>query len=273
MEDRPTPLYLLSDLRTPAYQLRYSWTAWLSQSESRQIPNLDIRQTLGDAWERDGIRCLEVSWAESAMQILVSAEPHVSPVTIAARLKGRLAHQLRQEGFRNVFRRKFALRSVGENQSAAIENYISAQISKGRFVDPKFAELLERFTRVYDIDWGQPTRMKRGCYWYDLHLVLFTEERLSFTDSNTFELLDQYCSKIATARGHNLGGQSIMPDHIHLALRANPLLSPDAIALSFLNNLAYGLGQKRVWKDGYYAGTFSEYDMGAIRYGLKKQRP
>ena len=30
--------------------------------------------------------------------------------------------------------------------------------------------------------------------------------------------------------------------------------------MSFQNNLAYMLGQKRIWDDGFYAGTFSEYD-------------
>ena len=35
--------------------------------------------------------------------------------------------------------------------------------------------------------------------------------------------------------------------------------------MTFLNNLAYSMGQVRVWQDGFYAGTFSEYDMNAIR--------
>ncbi len=55
-----------------------------------------------------------------------------------------------------------------------------------------------------------------------------------------------------------------MLDHLHLALRGNIQHSPQEIALSFQNNLAYMLGQKRIWDDGFYAGTFSEYDFGAI---------
>jgi len=30
------------------------------------------------------------------------------------------------------------------------------------------------------------------------------------------------------------------------------------------------LGQVRIWDDGFYAGTFSEYDFGAIRAVIRK---
>ncbi len=40
-----------------------------------------------------------------------------------------------------------------------------------------------------------------------------------------------------------------MPDHIHLALKGNIALSPEEIALGFLNNLAFVMGYNRVWKD------------------------
>jgi hypothetical protein len=54
-------------------------------------------------------------------------------------------------------------------------------------------------------------------------------------------------------------------DHLHLALRGNVRQSPEEIALTFQNNLAYALGQLRIWADSYYSGTFGEYDMWAIR--------
>ncbi len=50
-----------------------------------------------------------------------------------------------------------------------------------------------------------------------------------------------------------------------MALRGNIEHSPQDIALAFLNNLAYAMGQNAIWQSGYYAGTFGEYDMGAVR--------
>ena len=58
---------------------------------------------------------------------------------------------------------------------------------------------------------------------------------------------------------------AVLPDHLHLALRGAVEQSPEEIALGFLNNLAYVLGQRPWWQAGYYAGTFGEYSMAAVR--------
>ena len=41
--------------------------------------------------------------------------------------------------------------------------------------------------------------------------------------------------------------------------------SPEAVALAYLNNLAYAQGMKPVFCYSYYVGTFGEYDMDAVR--------
>ena len=63
-----------------------------------------------------------------------------------------------------------------------------------------------------------------------------------------------------------------MPDHLHAAIRGNQTHSPDKIVSAFQNNLAFGLGQVRIWEDTYYAGTFSEYNMEAIRRTHQQRR-
>jgi len=55
-----------------------------------------------------------------------------------------------------------------------------------------------------------------------------------------------------------------MPDHVHLALRGNIVRSPREIGVEFQNALADVVGC-RAWQDEFYAGTFSEYDVSAIR--------
>ena len=56
-----------------------------------------------------------------------------------------------------------------------------------------------------------------------------------------------------------------MPDHLHVALRGNVAESPAAIALAFMNNKAFAIGQNAIWQYRFYAGTFSEYDVRALR--------
>ncbi len=66
-------------------------------------------------------------------------------------------------------------------------------------------------------------------------------------------------------KGYQVSGLSVAPEHVHVALRGNIEHSPEAIALAFQNNLAYALGQVRVWQYTYYVATFREYDMNAVR--------
>ena len=41
--------------------------------------------------------------------------------------------------------------------------------------------------------------------------------------------------------------------------------------MTFQNNLAYALGQNAIWQPSYYVGTFSEYDMNAIRRRVRER--
>jgi hypothetical protein len=43
--------------------------------------------------------------------------------------------------------------------------------------------------------------------------------------------------------------------------------SPEGVVLSYMNNLAYALGMRRVFTFSYFVGTFGEYDLGVIPRG------
>ena len=60
-----------------------------------------------------------------------------------------------------------------------------------------------------------------------------------------------------------------MPDHLHVALRANIQHLPEDVALAFQNNLAFMLRKGAIWRPAYYAGTFGEYNMNAIRRAVR----
>ena len=59
--------------------------------------------------------------------------------------------------------------------------------------------------------------------------------------------------------------RSLMPDHVHIALRGNIEESPEEIALALMNNTAFAMGQNAIWQNGYYVGSFGEYDVNAVR--------
>ena len=90
-------------------------------------------------------------------------------------------------------------------------------------------------------------------------------ERYRVVDRGRLTTLRDSALRIAEKKGHQISRLAIMPDHLHLSLRGNIAHSPQEIALSFQNNLAYALGQVRFLADTFYVGTFGEYDMWAIR--------
>lgn len=264
----PTPLYTTETLRDPAYQLRYGWTGWLSEQPASAVDLATLFGSLDPMWETDGLRRLEHRVVDGTWQITFSSKPDVSPVFLATRVKGRLQHVLRKQANPLQFSRKLAVRSIGDNSGAEVEAYIGRQIDKERFADVRFRETMREFTvELRGVDLAEPTATDSGRYWYNLHIVLVVAQRHRVVDRRQLATVRDTSLRIAIKKGWAISTLSVMPDHLHVALRGSVAQSPQEIVLALLNNLAYALGQRPHWEPGYYAGTFSEYDMGAVRNG------
>lgn len=241
------------------------WTGWPSETEFPDRPSEVICQTLDKAWESDGFRRLETNWTKQIIQFTFSVKPSVNPILFCQRVKGRLDHTLRHHKMGIKFSRKVGFRTIGNNRREEVLNYINQQVAKEEFVDSRFAELIQEFTFSDDeIRLQEPTETTRARYWHNLHLVLVTAGRSRFTNRESLSKLSHQCTAIARKKECKIASRSIMPDHIHLALRGALDLSPAEIALTFMNNLAFAFGQNAIWTPSYYVGSFGEYDMGAV---------
>ena len=184
----------------------------------------------------------------------------------AARVKGRLQHALRVSGRTTKFSRKVGFRTIGDNHRHDVEAYIERQVEEERFVDPRFQNSLRKFTVVCpEVDLSKPTETRSGRYWYNLHLVLVTQHRYRIVEPDRLATLRDMSFKIGMKKEYEISRLAVLPDHLHLSLRGNIEHSPEEIALAYLNNLAYAMGQNAIWQRGYYAGTFGEYDLDAVR--------
>ncbi len=262
----PRPIYKPEHIRSPAYHLRYTWSGWPSSSRFAQLPSDDFFGELDRKWQSEGLRRLEMKWTPSLIQMTFSVKPPISPVFFASRVKGRLQHALRNAGLQSKFSRKVGFRTIGENRTSIVNAYIKRQVDREKFVDDRFAGFMRQFT-VTDptIELDEPTETNSGRYWYNLHLVLVVNQRTRFVDNQSLRTIDRGCVRIASKRGYAIASRSVMPDHLHLALRGNIEHSPQEMALAFMNNLAYVMRQNAIWQLGYYVGTFGVYDMGAVR--------
>ncbi len=263
MHDKP--LYNAHD-QQPAFALRYTWTGWVTAGDLRSLGEPAWLQLVA-AWETDGLRLLEREVQRDSGLLTFSTTPVVSPILLAVRAKGRLQHAFRTSETGPVdFSRKVAVRSVGENTSASILAYIQSQVQHEEFTDTRFAQFLEQFTVVNpSVDLSHPTPTNSGRYWYNLHIVLVTDSRFRIVDESSLTKIREGSFRIAEKKGYQIAALSVMPDHLHVALRANLEHSPEDVAVSFQNNLAFMLKKGAIWRSGYYVGTFCEYNMNAIR--------
>ena len=260
----PRPLYDPASA-SGAWSLRYAWSGWSANGAFPADTTRHIHD-LRSAWESDGLRVLQHRTDDDLLQIVFSATPHVSPEFIASRAKGRLGHAFRKSGVPVPFTRKVAVRSIGENTRAAVESYIAGQVEKADYADPRWKSAMEElvFTTAA-VDLNLPQETARGRYWYGLHIVLVTDGRVPFADLTTLRKIRDGCLQIAAKKSLRVSRLAVMPDHLHVALGPPSDMAPVEVVGALQNNLAWMLGQRRVWRDGYYAGTFGDYDMGAVR--------
>ena len=245
----------------------YNWTGWIDDNSSFPWNISEKLASISSYWEKDGIHLLEHRIKNNAIFATISAKPFLSPVLICSRLKGRIQHSARENAHPIKFSRKLSLRSIGENKSDEVAGYIAKQAAKEDLADARYREILQKYTEVNNIiDLATPQQTKSGMYWYNLHLVLVVSGRYHIQDEENLKKLKTCSFRIAAKKGYEIKALSVMPDHLHVALRGNIEQSPEEIALSFQNNLAYIMGMLYFWEFNYYVGTFGEYDMGVVRH-------
>ncbi len=260
----PEPLYSARTLRV-IHALRYDWTGWPAANATFHAATADIARSVAPAWASDGLR-LQAAHADAAkIQLLFQAAPSVSPMFCCQRVKGRLQHALRGAGLPASFSRKVAFRSLGENTDADVAGYLRKQVAREGCADPRFAADMRQFTVTCpDVALEMPSQSHSGRYWYNLHMVLVVSGRFRVTAPAILGRLRDAALAAAPHCGARVAALSVMPDHVHLALRGDIARSPEAIGLAFQNALARAAGC-RVWQNGFYVGTCSAYTLDVIR--------
>jgi REP element-mobilizing transposase RayT len=248
-----------------AHKLMLDWNGWVSEGTSYPSATNEIIGQTASAWIADGFKLNESRVHDNTAQLLFSVTPDVSPVLFSTRVKGRLQHAMRLAGEDVKFSRKVSVRCLGENTRGDVESYLSTQVPRGDFADERFRKRMEKYTVVKeDVNLAEPLASVRGRYWYNLHIVLVVAGRVRFADDALLSRLRDESFVIGDGNGYGVKSVSIMPDHVHIAVRGNIEHSPKEIGLAFQNHLAGVVGCK-AWQDGFYVGTFSEYEAGIIR--------
>ncbi len=256
------PVYT-ADNTTAAYQLNWS-LAIFGKSELPESTNwLD---GLKAATESDGVRILSLNVrSENVLQFLISTRPASAPSDCVRSVKGRLQYLIRDLAPK-AFRRNYHIHSVGEATSSTLDNYVAGQTTKHPMADPKVQALLES-NQFYDktIDLSEPAIGTYGQYLNSLQIVLENADGWNEVREAELNRLRELIISVARKKGWMLARIGLLSNHVHILLGAPVTISPQTVALSLMNNIAYVYGMKPILKYSFYAGTFGSYDRGAVR--------
>jgi REP element-mobilizing transposase RayT len=264
----PSPIYTPENC-TPAYQLRWS----LALFAKTALPSPDQwLDDLSTAVERDGVRILEYTFkAPNVCLLLVSTMPPVSPSRVVWSVKGRLQHLLTSSQ-PDTFRRNFSLTSVGDAKSDVVENYVASQLHGQPTLDVRNRKLLETFQLQFpEVRLDELAFTAHGRYLYNLHVVLVHDGRWQEVREVQLVRSRDMILSVAKKHEHRLSRVGLLGNHIHLTMRCSADVSPEDVALRYLNNFAFAHDMQRVFQFGYYVGTIGPYDMDSVRRGLQPE--
>ncbi len=173
-----TPLYA-ADNQACTHNLVYTISAYPKHGGPRFPASLaSVSDGITAHWRRDGFALLELTATKDCVEAVFRVEPHVDPITFTGRVKGRLQHACRQEGFAAQFSMKTSFRAIGPNTGETVENYLANQVDKEQLCDPAYEDLVRKYTQCNEaVDLSLATETRSGRYWYNLHIVLVLDGR------------------------------------------------------------------------------------------------
>ena len=263
-----------STTRGLVHNLAYSWTGWPKSGDFPAEPGADFFKQLADAWAADTLVPISRRWQRDIVQFTFEAGPGIAPEKVAARAKGRLDHALRAHGWHAGLARKVAVRSLGENTLDAVLRYIATQLDRADLADPRYAQSLAQAAwEDGAVDLSKPLASGHGRYWYNLHLVAVTDGRWRIGRE---DYLGRMASTVRTWSSELSGGTAtgemragvhslaVMPDHVHVAVRAPSAMPPTEVATG-LRRALNSAARCALFSDRLYAGTFSDYPLSHVR--------
>ncbi len=121
-----------------------------------------------------------------------------------------------------------------------IERYVAGQIEHHPMADSRVADRFRDY-QFHDpaIDLTQPSRTSHALYWRNLQVVVVNDYR--YRDIDRERLASRYRLVIGNAKKkeHWLSQVAMLPNHVHIVVRARLDQSPAEVTFGYVNNTAY----------------------------------
>jgi REP element-mobilizing transposase RayT len=250
------------------HHIYYSWTGWPELNQTFAVPDPKVFAALAQAWVKDGFTLLSHLAQPDQIQVTSRVDPDISPYFYATRIKGRLQHALRTHHLPCSFRSKLSVRSLGHAPIQVVDRYVADQARQADLADERFRGELEAESLLRpEIDTLAPRETDRGMYWYGLHLVLVTEGRFRLGAQKSLPALRDALVMVLGKLDCPAHRIALMPDHVHVLVKASPALNPAEIACA-AHAGSNGVLGGRIWQDSVYVATVGAYSVNVLPRAL-----
>jgi putative transposase len=237
------------------------------------------RATLENIASEFGIRVLESASDTTDLLTLVSLKPDETISGCTGKLKGRVskwlceALQLPQPA--DLLSRGYFACTVGKSSRPAVEQYLSQQ-SEHHGYDQR--PLPPVYVESFELSAADEIRVspKHAAVIAQFHLVLATSGRQGVFGSQAGRAVTAEWHESQTRFQVALVKVSVLPDHVHLALRAHPSVAPAKLVVDLMNSAqqvvfeqfpdaAIQARVRRLWQPSAYIGSYGDLASPQIR--------
>jgi putative transposase len=270
--------YLLEEMR-----FAYCYRVFLRWRTHRAQPNPALtgleHSALATLANEYGIHLLESAANETDLLALVSLKPEETISACTGKLKGRVSKWLREAmqlaAPADLLSRGYFGCTTGKSSRAAVEEYLSTQAEhhgyEHRAVSPAYVE-------SFALDAAEEARLTpaHASVVAQFHVVLATRRRRGVFGSTESRAVIEAWRQQQTNGQMALRKVSFLPDHVHLALRAHPAVSPAALTLELMNAAQRVVFEQfpaavlqarveRLWQPSAYIGSYGDVTSPEMR--------
>jgi len=252
------------------YRVFMRWRTY----RARPIPSLAAlsKSTLTKLVEGYDIHVLECATNPTDLLLEVSLKPNDTISIAASKLKGKVSGWIRGEldlkqPERLLSAGYFAC-TVGNSTSRDVEKYLSEQAVHHGYAQRRLPPV---YSERFEPDESHIIP-KHASVISRFHCVLATSWRKGVFGSVSGEQLTAEWKKLQAKRRFVLRKVSFVPDHVHLALRLHPAVSPAEtivdlmnVSQEFMKRELVTVGIDRLWQPSAYIGSYGDLASPQIR--------
>lgn len=264
------------------YRVYYRWRTYRARPQPA-LAKLD-NATLDALLQPYGVHVLETSTSETDVKMLGSLEPSETVAACVGKAKGRvskwLREQLRLAARQELLSRGYFACTAGQSTAEAVDRYLESQGDHHGYALRARPPIFVEGNPITPAD-EQRLSAHHAVTILQLHIVLSTWQRKG--------VFGQAEGSAVANRWRQMQGElqaavekvSFVPDHVHLAVRIHPSVSPANMVVALMNaaqellwrdfaDSAIHAGAERLWQPSAYIGTYGDLESAKIAAYVRK---